>query len=71
MVAEVGKSMKEPKIFGQPKYEVENMADSITRVKEAERSQSAIYKAAVKLLKRRQKALTSLLRSITNNRKEA
>jgi len=53
---------KEEKLFGFPKYEVENLADTIMRAKEAESTKPELYDAALKVLGNRAKALGSVLR---------
>ena len=55
---------REPKLFGQPKYEVESLADTIMRAKEAENTKPDLYEAALKLLTKRQKALGAILKSV-------
>ena len=55
-------TMREPKLFGQDKYEVQRLADSIQEVSEAEQSKPALHEAAMKLIGRKQKALTAVLK---------
>lgn len=55
-------AQKEEKLFGFPKYEVENLADTIMRAKEAESTKPGLYDAALKVLGNRAKALGSVLK---------
>lgn len=52
---------KEPMLFGHPKYEVESLADTIQRARESESTKPELYEAAMKLLRRRQTALSMIL----------
>ena len=54
---------REPKLFGQPKYDVQRLADSIQEVGEAEKVKPELYEAAMKLISKRQVALTAILKS--------
>jgi len=56
---------REPMLFGFPKYEVESLADTIMRAKEAESTKPGLYGAAMKLLGRRKNALTAVLRAVS------
>jgi len=60
--------MSEKKLFGQPKYDVESLADDIMRAKEAESTKPELFEAAMKLLERRQKALSAVLKSVISKR---
>jgi len=53
----------EEKLFGHPKWEVESLADSITRVNEAKSTKPDLYEASIKLLRRRQTALSAVLKA--------
>ena len=57
---------RQEKLFGQPKYDVESLADNIMRSREAESLKPELYKAALKLLDRRKTALSAILRAATN-----
>jgi len=59
---------KQEMLFGYPKWDVENLADSIMRTKEMESTKPGLYKAAVKLLERRQKALGFVIRAAANKK---
>jgi len=63
-----GETVKEETLFGHPKYEVESLADTIMRAKEAENTKPELYQAAMKLLGRRQKALGAVLKSVASKR---
>ncbi|MHC4866991.1 MAG: hypothetical protein ACYTEX_23180 [Planctomycetota bacterium] len=63
------KATQEKKLFGQPKWEVENLADTIMKSREAERPTPELFKAAVKLLERRQSAIAGVLKSVIGKRK--
>jgi len=60
--------MREPKLFGQDKYEVENAADTLSRAHELESIKPEIYAAALKLLKKRQIAISAVLRASASKR---
>jgi hypothetical protein len=62
-------NMPEPKLFGQPKYEVESAADTLSRANELESTKPEIYAAAIKLLKKRQIAISAVLRASAAKRK--
>ena len=59
---------KQEMLFGHPKWDVENLADSIMRTKEMESTKPGLYEAAVKLLERRQKALGIVIRAAANKK---
>ena len=59
-----GEIVSEQKLFGYPKWEVESLADNITRTQEAEISKSGLYKAALKLLERRKRAITAVVQAV-------
>ncbi|KKK85349.1 hypothetical protein LCGC14_2774210, partial [marine sediment metagenome] len=40
--------VREPQLFGQPKYEVESAADNLARAKELETTKPEIHAAAIK-----------------------
>jgi hypothetical protein len=61
-------SEKEEKLFGFPKWDVESLADSITRVNEKKEMEPDLYDAALKLLKKRQTSLASILGSAIGKR---
>jgi len=58
----------EEKLFGQPKYDVESLADTLMRAQEAESTKPELYKAALKLLEKRQKAVSTILGAIASKR---
>lgn len=66
-----GKTMayKEPMLFGHPKYEVENAADTLSKARELEKSKPAIYAAAIKHLKRKQNAIGDVLRAAKKSKR--
>lgn len=53
---------KEEKLFGLPKWNVEQAADTLGKAQELELD-SDLYNAAIKLLKRRQNTIGSVLRA--------
>ena len=59
-----GEPMKEPTLFGQPKYEVESAAKTLQEARELERTKPALYAAAIKQLKRQQNAIGDVLRAV-------
>jgi len=66
-------SSSEPKqemLFGYPKYDVESLADTIMRSREAELNKNGMYQAALKVLERRQKALGMVLQVSVNKRRK-
>ena len=62
--------MPEPKLFGQPKYEVESAANTLSEANELEMTKPVIYVAALKLLKKRQIAIGAVLRASASKRKK-
>ena len=63
-----GIPVKEETLYGHPRYEVENLADTIMRAKEAEKTKPDLHSAALKLLQRRQSALGAVLKSLRKKR---
>lgn len=61
-------AVKEEKLFGYPKWEVEDLAGTITKAREAEGLKPNLYNAALKLLDRRQKAIVAILKSAKSKR---
>ena len=59
----VEKTMKEPTLFGQPKYEVEDAARTLQKARELEMTKPVLYTAALKQLKRQQNAIGDVLRA--------
>ena len=59
---------KEEKLFGYPKWDVENLADSIQRTEEKRTADPGLYGASVKLLQRRQHVLGAVLKSASSKR---
>ena len=57
-------TVKEEMLFGHPKYEVEGLADTIQRAEETKSTKPELYDAALKLLRRRQTALSAIIGSI-------
>jgi hypothetical protein len=51
---------KEELLFGQPRYEVESLADTIQRAVESEITKPDVYAAAMKLVERRKKVLIAI-----------
>jgi len=58
----VEKTMKEPMLFGHPKYDVESAARTLEEARELERTKPSLYVAALKQLKRKQNAIGDVLR---------
>lgn len=61
-------SINEPKLFGQPKYEVERLADTLREAEEAKNTKPDLYEAALKLTKKRQIALGAVLKAAGSKR---
>ena len=59
----------EPMLYGYPKYEVEGLADTIMRAREAESTQPGLYKAAMKLLAKRHSTLSAVVRAVAGKGK--
>lgn len=58
------KSMaKEPKLFGQPQWDVEEAARTLSKARELEKSKPALYVAAIKYLEKQQKAVADVIRA--------
>lgn len=55
--------MKEPTLFGHPKYDVENAARTLREARELEKSKPGLYAAAIKQLNREQNAIGDVLRA--------
>jgi len=54
---------KEPKLFGYPKYDVEEAARTLEKARELEKTKSGLYGAAVKYLQRKQLAIVDVIRA--------
>ena len=65
----VEKTMREPTLFGQPKYEVEEAARTLRKSRELETTKPAIYAAAIKQLKREQNAIGDVLRAAKRSKR--
>ncbi len=65
----VEKTMSEPTLFGQPKYEVESAARTLQEARELEKAKPAIYAAALKQLARTQNAIGDVLRAAKRSKK--
>ena len=60
---------KEPKLFGYPKYDVENAARTLEEARELEKAKPGLYVAAIKQLKRKQNAIGDVLRAAKRAKK--
>lgn len=66
----VDKTMpKEERLFGHPKWDVENAADTLSKARELEKSKPDLYVAAIKLLERRQKAIADVIRAAARTKR--
>ncbi len=65
----VEKTMREPTLFGQPKYDVESAARVLREARELEKAKPAIYAAALKQLARTQNAIGDVLRAAKRSKK--
>ena len=65
----VENTMREPALFGQPKYEVEEAARTLQKARELEKTKPAIYAAALKQLTRTQNAIADVLRAAKRSKK--
>ena len=61
-------TMREPKLFGQDKYEVERAADTLSQANELEMTKPEIHAAAIKLLKKRQIAISAVLAAVSKRK---
>lgn len=61
--------MKEPTLFGYPKYEVESAARTLSEARELEIAKPGLYGAALKQLKRKQNAIGDVLRAAKKSKK--
>ena len=52
---------KEPMLFGQPKYDVEDAARILRKAEELQQSNSVLHTAALKYLKMEQKSIGAVL----------
>jgi hypothetical protein len=52
-----------PKLYGQDRYDVENLARSIQDSKEAEAKNTPLYQAALKHLKTKQMVLNTIFKA--------
>jgi hypothetical protein len=62
-------TMKEPILFGHPKYEVECAARTLEEARELETAKPGLYAAAIKQLKRKQNAIGDVLRAAKRSKK--
>lgn len=60
---------KEPTLFGYPKWDVENAADTLSKARELEKAKPGLYKAAIKQLERKQNAIGDVLRAAKKSKK--
>lgn len=60
---------KEPKLFGYPKYDVENAGRTLSEARELEKSKPGLYDVAIKHLKRKQNAIGDVLRAAKRSKK--
>ena len=65
----VEKTMKEPMLFGYPKYEVESAARTLSESRELEKGKPGLYAAALKQLKRKQNAIGDVLRAAKRSKR--
>ena len=65
----MGCGPEERKLYGMPKWEVENAADTLRKASEMEASEPKLYAAALKLTARRESALGAILRAAASKRK--
>lgn len=54
---------REEKLFGQPKWDVEEASRTLSKARELEKSKPTLYVAAVKNLKRQQAAIADVIRA--------
>jgi len=59
----VEKTMKEEKLFGFPRWDVESAGDTLSKARELERTKPGLYIAAIKHLERKQKAIGDVIRA--------
>jgi len=69
MLVEQPVMAKEPTLFGYPKWDVENAADTLSKARELEKSKSGLYQAAIKQLKRKQNAIGDVLRAAKRSKR--
>ena len=62
-------TMKEPMLFGHPKYEVESAARTLEESRELEKAKPGLYAAALKQLKRKQNAIGDVLRAAKRSKR--
>lgn len=61
---------KEPMLFGQRKYDVEEAARHLQKAKELEEANTPVYQAALKYLEREHKSIGAVLgRALSRKRK--
>ena len=65
----VEKTMKEPMLFGYPKYEVESAGRTLSEARELEKTKPGLYDASIKHLKRKQNAIGDVIRAAKKTRK--
>ena len=63
------KMMKEPTLFGYPKYDVEDAARTLEKSRELEKSNSGLYNAALKYLNRKQNAIADVIRAARKSKR--
>lgn len=56
-------AVEEKKLFGQPKWDVEEASRTLSKARELEKSKPALYVAAIKYLERQQKAVADVIRA--------
>lgn len=62
-------TMKEPMLFGYPKYEVESAGRTLSEARELEKAKPGLYAAAIKHLERKQKAIGDVIRAAKKSKK--
>ncbi len=62
-------TMREPMLFGYPKYEVESATRTLSEARELEKVKPGLYVAALKQLKRKQNAIGDVLRAAKKSNK--
>ena len=62
-------TMKEPTLFGQPKYDVEDAARTLRKARELEKAKPALYLAAIKQLKREQNSIADVIRAAKKSKR--
>ncbi len=61
--------MKESTLFGEPKWDVEEAARTLSKARELEKSKPKLYAAALKQLRREQNAIGDVLRAAKRSKK--